>query len=125
MKVFIVENHSDTLESFTFYLESEGHSVESASSLQEALEAIPSSDCDVLFSDIGLSDGTGWDLLAGLECDRPIYAVAMSGFGMNADRQKSLAAGFRHHLLKPITPDMIDDVLDEALAVLSSGERTG
>jgi CheY-like chemotaxis protein len=114
MHVFIVENHPDTLQSFIFYLESEGHSVSCASSLSEALESIPASGCDVLFSDIGLPDGTGWDLLAQLELDRPIYAVAMSGFGMNADRKKSLATGFRHHLIKPITPDQIDEILKEA-----------
>lgn len=111
LRVFIVENHPDTLQSFIFYLESEGHSVCSASTLEEALLAIPESGCDVVFSDIGLPDGTGWDLLARLKMERPIFAVAMSGFGQNADRQKSLAAGFRQHLIKPITPDAIDDVL--------------
>lgn len=114
LRIFIVENHPDTLESFTFYLESEGHTVFSATNLQEALERIPETNCDLLFSDIGLPDGTGWDLLGRLERNRPPYAVAMSGFGMNADRKKSFAAGFRQHLLKPITPDMIDEVLAEA-----------
>jgi CheY-like chemotaxis protein len=114
LRVFIVENHPDTLESFAFYLESEGHTVSIAASLEEALERIPASPCDVLFSDIGLPDGTGWDLLSRLKLDHPIFAVAMSGFGMNADRKKSLAAGFRQHLLKPLTPDMIDDALAAA-----------
>lgn len=114
MRVFVVENHPDTLQSFIFYLESEGHIASSASSLTEALEAIPATDCEVIFSDIGLPDGTGWDLLARLKIDRPVFCVAMSGFGMNADRNKSLAAGFQHHLIKPITPDQIDKVLREA-----------
>jgi len=118
LRIFIVENHPDTLESFTFYLESEGHSVSSATSLAEALERIPASGCDVLFSDIGLPDGTRWDLLSRLYPDRSLFAVAMSGFGMNADRKRSLAAGFRQHLLKPITPDMIDQVLAEAVRAL-------
>lgn len=114
MRIFIVENHPDTLQSFIFYLESEGHTVSCASSIAEALEAIPASGCEVLFSDIGLADGTGWDLLTQLKTDHPVFAVAMSGFGMNADRSKSLAAGFRHHLIKPITPDKIDEILREA-----------
>lgn len=119
LRIFIVENHPDTLESFTFYLESEGHAVLSATSLQDALKRIPGSHCDVLFSDIGLPDGTGWDLLSRLGRDHPPYAVAMSGFGMNADRKKSLAAGYRQHLLKPITPDMIDEVLADVSRELS------
>ena len=113
LRVFIVENHPDTLQSFIFYLESEGHSVSSASNLEEALKTIPTSGCDVIFSDIGLPDGTGWDLLALLKTSRPVFAVAMSGFGQNADRHKSLAAGFRHHLIKPVTPDTIDEILRE------------
>jgi len=122
MRIFIVENHPDTLQSFIFYLESEGHTVDSASSIAEALDAIPASGCEVVFSDIGLPDGTGWDLLAQLKTAHPIFAVAMSGFGMNADRSKSLAAGFRHHLIKPVTPDQIDAILQEAETFL--GPRT-
>jgi len=116
MRVFIVEDHPDTLECFALYLETIGHTVFSAGTVADALREIPRADCDMLISDIGLPDGTGWDLLRGLQLPRPIFAVAMSGFGMSADRSKSTEAGFRRHLLKPVSPDQLDLLLKEAAA---------
>ena len=114
LRIFIVENHTDTLKWISRYLESMGHTVLSAKSMAGALEALPTADCEVLISDIGLPDGDGWELLRSVRLPRPIYAIAMSGFGMNADRVKSKAAGFRHHLLKPFVPRELDDALEEA-----------
>ena len=118
MRIFILENHADTLECFRVYLQSLGHEVFSATTLNEALEKLPKTKCDVLFSDIGLPDGTGWDLVAELKDSIPKYAVAMSGFGMVEDRAKSLATGFRHHLLKPVSPETVEKLLCEAEAEL-------
>src|SRR4051812_1476817 len=107
LRIFVVENDVDTLKYFRMYLEDMGHTVFQASTVAQALSAIPAADCEVLIADIGLSDGTGWDVLRGLQeqgLPYPPYAIAMSGFGMNSDRAKSVAAGFRHHLLKPFDP---------------------
>jgi CheY-like chemotaxis protein len=86
----------------------------SAPSLAAALEAMPAARCDVLISDIGLPDGNGWDLMTRLGEARPPYAIAMSGFGMSSDRQRSLNVGYRHHLLKPVEPNQLERLLDEA-----------
>ena len=110
----MVENHPDTLKYLTMYLETMGHTVVSARTVKEALAALPEAHCSVLISDIGLPDGNGWDLLKSASLEHPVYAIAMSGFGMNADRAKSRAAGFRHHLLKPFDPDQLDAMLEEA-----------
>ena len=120
LRIFIVENHADTLECFSLYLTEMGHTVQDASCVAEALEKIPQSQCDVLLSDIGLPDGTGWDLLQRLELPRPIYAIAMSGFGMTADKIRSKAVGFRHHLLKPVNPTDLDQLLDEAAVEIAN-----
>jgi two-component system CheB/CheR fusion protein len=114
LRVFIVENHADTLECLCYYLESKGHSIRSASSVMEALKEIPSTGSDVILCDIGLSDGSGWDLLHQLH--QPIFAIAMSGFGTNSDRAKSLDAGFREHLIKPFSLQKLDALLESALA---------
>lgn len=117
LRVFLVENDADTLKYFRMYLEDCGHRVWEARTLADALAEIPKVECDVLISDVGLADGTGWELLnklreAGLPY--PPYAIAMSGFGMNADRLRSTAAGYRHHLLKPFDIDELDGILEEA-----------
>ena len=114
LRIFVVENHPDTLKYLRMYLEQMDHLVQSARSMAEALAALPDADADVLISDIGLPDGDGWELLRRAELPHPLYAIAMSGFGMNADHARSRAAGYRHHLLKPFAPEDLDVMLAEA-----------
>jgi CheY-like chemotaxis protein len=117
LQIFIVENHEDTLKYLRMYLETLGHIVASATSMAEALEKIPHQKIDLLLSDIGLPDGSGWELLEQLPASPALCAVAMSGFGMNADRARSRTAGYRHHLIKPFMPDELDSILAEASAL--------
>jgi CheY-like chemotaxis protein len=119
LKIFLVENHPDTVRWLSFYLEDEGHTVESAGTVAEATERLRQQPVDVLISDIGLPDGTGWDLLEQLQQDRPLFAIAMSGFGMSDDSARSLAAGFRHHLLKPFRTADLDRLLRQAAEELA------
>ena len=116
LRIFVVENHPDTLTYLVMYLEGLGHAVASASTVKEAVEGLGKADYDVLISDIGLPDGTGWDLLRQVRerSARPLFGIAMSGFGMNADHERSRQAGYRHHLLKPFAPDELDVALTEA-----------
>ena len=111
LRIFVVEDHRDTREYLQMYLEVLGHSVQSVASMTQALATLPGADCDVLISDIGLPDGDGWLLLRRLQLPRPIYAIAMSGFGLGADHLKSQEAGYRHHLLKPLNPKELDAAL--------------
>ena len=120
LKVFVVENHADTLQTLKIYLEESGHSVNTASTVTQAVNLLPKVDCDVLICDIGLPDGFGWEVMEKLP--KEIFAVAMNGFGMNADSAKSRAAGFRYHLLKPFKAAELDKILAEAAAGLSARE---
>ena len=122
MRIFVVENHDDTRFLLQLLLEQLGHTVLTATTLGEALAAIPGSRTELLISDIGLPDGDGWELLTRLGDARPPYAIAMSGFGQLSDRQRSLAAGYRHHLLKPVEPDRLESLLDEAAAELARSD---
>ena len=117
LRIFLVENHVDTLKYYEMYLHLEGHSVEHARTMMEALDAIPRSNCDVLVSDVGLPDGTGWELLERLQRENlphPKDAIAVSGYGRDEDHARSRAAGFRHHVLKPFDPSILDNLLEEA-----------
>ena len=58
--------------------------------MQEALKKIAGGNYDVLISDIGLSDGNGWDLIREMGAWRPPFAIAMSGYGTAADRERSV-----------------------------------
>lgn len=114
LRIFVVENHPDTLQLLSMYLEGMGHKVFPASTMAGALKTLPGTDCEVLISDIGLPDGDGWELLQRVASSHPIYAIAMSGFGMSADHLKSKEAGFRRHLLKPLVLGELDHALAEA-----------
>jgi len=116
LKIFIVENHRDTLLSLRAYLEELGHQVASATTLEQALPDITSFGPDMLICDIGLPDGTGWELLQRVQLPKMPFSVAMSGFGMNADDSSSRKAGFRHHLLKPFRIGELDALLAKAAA---------
>lgn len=119
LRIFIIENHPDTLEALRFYLELTGHKVASATDLASARAMLPNASFDLLISDIQLPDGNGWDFLQQLRAIRPIKAaIAMSGFGAAADISKSRAAGFLEHLVKPFVPADIERALKKASQAL-------
>src|SRR3954462_8439548 len=117
LRVFVVENHSDTLKYYRLFLQTAGHEVHTAVSMAEALKKVPESNCNVLISDVGLPDGSGWELLRRLKEEglpHPAFSIAVSGFGTATDREKSKNAGFPHHLLKPFNPEELEAMLEEA-----------
>ena len=126
LRVLIVENHRDTLESLKLYLEDSGHEVYTSMTLSDAASVLRQCECDVVICDIGLPDGTGWDLMETIsKLPRRIFAVAMSGFGMNADRSRSREVGFRWHLLKPFKVAELEKALAKACEELCDTELAG
>lgn len=117
---FVVENHQDTLDAIRMFLEAQGHKVETAPDMASALKLAPQTPFDVLISDIGLPDGDGWELMKQLRAQMPLKAIAMSGYGMRADIERSKAAGFAAHLIKPFGPAELEAALQKVL-----GERGG
>ena len=116
MRIYVVENHPDTLTFLGSYLEACGHEVRSAQTVAQATRGLRAVPCDLLLSDLILSDGDGWTLLESLGAARPPFAVAMSGKNSPEDRARSEAAGFQQHLVKPFTPDELDRILRECEA---------
>jgi CheY-like chemotaxis protein len=120
LRIFVVDDHEDTRTMFCALLALYGHHVESAASLAEALSSINAGNCDVLISDVGLPDGSGWDLLPKLT-PRPRYAISLSGFGGPGDFAASRAAGYQHHLIKPPPMARLQAILDDAARELAEG----
>ncbi|HSI61940.1 MAG TPA: response regulator, partial [Candidatus Saccharimonadia bacterium] len=104
LRLLVVEDHRDTLETLEMLLRRHGYEVRTAASIAESLKVAREYDFDVLVSDIGLPDGRGIDLLKKLEVMRGYRppSVAMSGFGMDEDVERSREAGFSEHLIKPV-----------------------
>lgn len=99
------------------FCQERGHEVRTATSLADALKVLAAGLPDVLFCDIGLPDGTGWDLPKRANLPASVFPVAMSGFGMSPDNRRSQGAGFRRHLLKPFRVADLDAVFEEARQV--------
>ena len=93
-------------------------------SLQAALDLSAKEEFDVLISDLGLPDGSGIELMQRLGSDRgsdrPLFGIALSGFGMEEDIQKTRDAGFKHHLVKPIDLTKLDALIQEGAASFAS-----
>ena len=118
LRIFVIEDHDDSLQALRIYLEYLGYVVLSARTKAEALDEMPTANCDILISNISLPDGTGWELIQEVGKSRPAYAIAMSGHGTTADRERSAKAGFRHHLVKPVSPERLSILLEEAFVEL-------
>jgi CheY-like chemotaxis protein len=103
MRILVVEDHDDTREVLANLLRHIGHEVFAAASSGEALKAIGTAKMDVMVSDIGLPDGSGYALLAQARQVQPtMRAVALTGFGTAQDARFSREAGFDFHLTKPL-----------------------
>lgn len=111
LRMLVVENHQDTLDAMKMFLELHGHHVETAGTMQGALAAASQGEFDLVITDIGLPDGDGWDLMRRLRERGPVRAVAMSGYGWKEDLERSRAAGFEAHLLKPLKITELENVL--------------
>ena len=120
LRVFLVENHEDTVRYMRLYLEQLNYKVSIAADMTTALREIPNSNCDVLISDIGLPDGDGWQLMENLGENRPKFAIAMSGYGTGNDQRRSREVGYNHHLVKPFTPEALQALLREAGGIKES-----
>ena len=113
-RILLVEDHDDTNRSLTNLLRLRGYHVQSANNVQSAVELSSSDEFDVLISDLGLPDGTGIDVIQRSRFSGPVFAIALTGFGMEDDVRKSHEAGFKHHLVKPIDLNKLDLLIQEA-----------
>jgi signal transduction histidine kinase len=112
VSILLVEDHVDTANAMKRLLSRRGYSVQAATSVAEALSTASKSSFDVLISDIGLPDGTGLQLIRELSARGPVKGIALTGFGMEEDVERSRAAGFIEHLTKPINVDQLQAALD-------------
>ena len=118
LRVFVVEDDPAEQESYRLHLEAAGHAVSAAFDMKYALKRLAARRYDVLIVDIGLPDGDGWELMRTVELAHPLFAVAVTARGSDADREKSRAVGFRRHLVKPLRLGELDAVLREAAGEL-------
>ncbi|HSA55818.1 MAG TPA: PAS domain-containing protein [Gemmatimonadaceae bacterium] len=113
-RILVVDDNHDTAESLAQLLRLRGHDVRVAFTGIEAVEACERSTPDVVLLDIGLPGLNGYEAarrIRELPAGRRIQLVAITGWGQEEDRQRSRAAGFDHHLVKPVGLAAVEPLL--------------
>jgi signal transduction histidine kinase len=113
-RVLIVDDNVDAAETLAMMLELLGQETRQAHDGHQALKAAEEYRPDVVFMDIGLPGLTGHEVVARMRRElgmRDAYIVALSGYGTEEDRRKSLESGFDTHLVKPLDPSQLPQLL--------------
>jgi CheY-like chemotaxis protein len=112
----VVDDVADVTEMLAVLLTHAGYEVVTASSAPAALEVARNRKFDVIISDIGMPDMNGYQLarelrlLPGYES---IPMVAVTGYSMFDDRERSKTAGFNAHMTKPIDPRALLNLIEQ------------
>jgi len=115
LRILVVEDHEASREVLIALLETLGHNATGAEGVQAALRHADKN-FDLLLSDIQLTDGNGLGLLAEFRKSTKVKAIALSGLGTDADLERSEAAGFAAHLVKPVDLDMLEKTIADVFA---------
>ncbi len=110
-RILLVEDHVDTATTMARLMKMAGHEVEVAHSVAEALRLAAAMSFDVMVSDIGLPDATGYDLMAQIRDQYCIKGIAVSGYGTEEDVQRSREAGFDEHVVKPVNVPQLEAII--------------
>jgi two-component system, chemotaxis family, CheB/CheR fusion protein len=113
LRLLLVEDHEDSAELLAELLENKGHTVAVATSASAARELAKQQRFDVLLSDVGLPDASGYELMQELHDCYALKGIAVSGSGLRSDVERGRAAGFSVHLTKPITLRALEAALQQ------------
>jgi len=114
LRILLVEDHQDTRRTLSRLLTHFGHNVVTADNVEGAIEIMGANNLDVVLCDIGLPDGSGYEVAAQARLNRKIKAIALTGFGTEQDVQRSKEAGFDFHMVKPINMQELQSVLEQS-----------
>ncbi len=117
VRILLVDDSPDVLETLQMLLEIEGAWVITANSGLQALELLPQGPFDLLISDIGMPGMDGHQLIEAVRkrLDDPPPGIALTGFASQEDIKRAITAGFARHLGKPVS---FDALIEAAEAVV-------
>ncbi len=118
-RVLVVEDSADAAEAMELLLNQLGHDVRVVNDGARAVEAARAFRPDVILLDIGLPGVDGYELarrFRALDETSGARVIAVTGYGQPSDRARSSAAGFDHHLVKPVDPAKLAAAIRAPLA---------
>ena len=118
LKVLLIDDMPEVLYPFAALLESEGAVVDAAESGARGLELLAGGGHALLVSDIGMPAMDGFELIAAVRAGAHarVRAIALTGYGRQADAERVLRAGFDAHMAKPVDFDAFRRLVAELLA---------
>jgi CheY-like chemotaxis protein len=114
-RLLVVDDNRDAAESMSMLLEMWGHEVAFAYDGPSALETAEQWQPEAVFLDIGLPGMDGYEVAARLRelpQAKDAVLIAVTGYGQEDDRLRSRRAGIDHHLVKPVAPDALRNLID-------------
>jgi PAS domain S-box-containing protein len=120
LRVLVVDDNRDAMESMAMLLGFWGHEVSTAGEGTAALDLVQQQHPHVVLLDIGLPGIDGYEVARQIRAQENVgkpVLVALTGYGQAEDRQRAREAGFTLHLVKPVEPD----ALQRALALVDRG----
>ena len=123
-RVLVVDDHVDTCTGMQMMMERRGYRVTVAHTADQAVEKAAEQEFDLVISDIGLPDRSGYELMHELSTTKGLRGIALSGFGMEGDVSRARAAGFSEHLTKPINFDRLDEAIQVLLGEPEAAVRS-
>jgi DNA-binding response OmpR family regulator len=115
MRILLVEDHVDTREGLRRVLERSGHHVKGAGTCADALvlaAEMSAGRLDIIIGDVGLPDGDGVELMRTIMSRHACRAVALTGWGDDADLRRYAAAGIDRSCVKPVDVAVLLQVLE-------------
>jgi CheY-like chemotaxis protein len=112
----VVDDNEDAATLLAEALTCRGHRVRVAHDAAAALRLAANQTFDIALLDIGLPVMDGYELAGKLRELRHlsrVSLVAVTGYGQGSDRRRALAAGFHHHLVKPVNLTVLNRIVDE------------
>jgi PAS domain S-box-containing protein len=116
LRILLVEDHHDTRRTLSRLLTHFGHNVVTADNVEGAMAIMASNNIDAVLCDIGLPDGSGYEVASQARANGGIKTIALTGFGTEQDVQRSKEAGFDFHLVKPINFQELRTILEQPTA---------
>lgn len=110
LRVLVVDDHLDTLDTTTMLLEQMGCEVAKCSESSKVVDLAATFDPSLILMDIGLPGINGYELarlIRSHERLRCAVLAAVSGYGQDSDKKQSVASGFDVHLVKPLDIDQL------------------
>jgi signal transduction histidine kinase/ActR/RegA family two-component response regulator len=113
-RILVVDDNADARESLAVLLGIEGHQVQTACDGEEALKMAEEFLPEIVLLDIGMPKLNGYEVAQALRArpsQRGVTLIAVTGWGQREDKRRAAEAGFDHHLVKPIDPEMLRQVI--------------